>query len=361
MAKKTEEVQELVVLTDEQVNALPKVVKDNVVFLTDNMHKKDLMVLNPLVSELINLRELGSSLKIKPADEDGNFDKTNIQEFVDVKKAVRTFRAEVKRAGKTLRDPYIAIQKGVVAIEKAIVDEATKVYDDAEKEFKPYLDAEAEKERLKQEEKDRALLEQVEASKKAEEETRKQLAVSQAYNTIKFYKIGEFITNKTNQVVVDGNETALYAQKDKVKLTDFQTLCHNVENYELLDQHLVTELLEAFNKARANALKLIEGAITAMELEREKMRQQAVIETMKDKPPQALNQESSDGDIDTIPKPPGQALLTLSVDEFKAKISIESERLLSLANLYIANNPHSYPTLRDVKKKLEELTQILKE
>src|SRR5690606_9473270 len=105
------EVAEIEVLTPEQMNALPKDVKKNVLALSKDMRSKELIILNPLVTRLLSLKERAAALTITK-DEDGNIVPECIEEYKAVKADQRTFNGDLGREMKTMKAPYAAITKG---------------------------------------------------------------------------------------------------------------------------------------------------------------------------------------------------------------------------------------------------------
>lgn len=361
MKTKTEEVAELVILTDEQIEVLPESVKENVVFLTEQLHKKDLMVLNPIVSELIEIRSFGDRLEMKPP-KDGVFDKDNVQEFIDLKKKIRTFRAGVKKSGTDLKEPYLKIQKGVVAIEKAIIEEATKVYDDAEVKFKLYIDAEEEKARLKEEAKNKALLDAVEEQSKAAKEAEDKLKVSQVYNKIKYDIITKSIVENVNDALLNANEARLRELSQELNQSSYDGLVSGID-ISVLSQEVAAELHEFYSISKNRSIKLINEKLKAIDIEKQNMLLENAksSETSIDRLVEAKNK--IDAEIPpAVPPVPGMesiepfsdALASLDDDQFIGFIIKEANKLLYLTNARLQKKPHCSPRIYDIRNLLSK-------
>ena len=184
--KKTETV-EITVMDANALKKLPEEVKEDVMFFQERLGGTELTVFNPLVYELLQLEEQGKKIKMIPPDKEGNFDTNNIQEFTDLKKKIRSYRASVKRISTELKRPRNEENKKITSISNFFVEKATEVFDNAEKEFDQFVQAEAEKAAERERKKNEEFLKATEEAKREAEEQRKKNEALIAYNNQKSF------------------------------------------------------------------------------------------------------------------------------------------------------------------------------
>lgn len=255
------------VLTKEQIEKFPKDIRANIETLSTGSRPGELAEFNPLVSGLLELKEIVSKLELKPAGEDGKFDKENIQEFTDAKKSIRSYNGNLGRVAKALKAPRIAENKALKAIEDTFKNESKSLMEKAEEIFKPYVDAEEERKRIAQEKKDAALNAKMEEQNKIIEEQKLKQKISETVNKIKYDLIAEQITNKSNDIIVNGNESLIQSFYNglDVSFEDF------VSGYDLsiIDNDIVFELKTAHAKAVNNARAVVNQKLEAIRIEKE--------------------------------------------------------------------------------------------
>lgn len=350
MKTKTEEVQELVILTDEQIEALSEDTKDNVVFLTEKMGAKDLLELNPMVSELIEIRQEGSSLKLKPADKEGNFDIKNIQAFTDIKKRIRSFRATVKKTATTLKEEPAKITKAIIAIEKAFTNEATIVYDEAEKEFDAYIQEQERIKAEKQAKKDAELMASINQAKAEAEEANNKMKITNIYNKVKYEIIGGLSEN-ISEALLNANEYKLLDIKNRYENSSYEDAIDGLE-IELLEESVKSELAEKYASVKAQSIRLIKEKLDAIKLERDNAILKATsninpIDTLKEA------EKQIDEVIEpAVPAPPVTSQNYLNDIEFINYIQLEGKRLLGLTVERISKTPHCSPIIYDLRNSL---------
>lgn len=338
---KTKEVQELVVLTDKQIKALPQVVKDNVIFLTEEMGAKDLMVLNPMVTELIEIRELGSKMNMIPADKDGNYNKANIQTFIDLKKKIRTFRSGVKSSAKIMKEPYQKINKGIIAIEKTFIEEATNVYDNAETEYADYIKAEEEKALVKQKAKDQILLDKIAEQKAIADEAQLKLNKSNFYNKIKYELINGLITDATAQAVVNGNEKFVIDLKSKIEGYSYELITTGVDD-SILEESVVGELKHYYINAKQKAIVMLSSRLEVFEQERKNLILESKAKEETQVPPVPIVSEK-EGFVSS------KKISNYNDEEFINKIIIAGKEMLNGVEDKIENQKYSPPLMHQLK------------
>jgi len=338
---KTEEVQELVVLTDEQIEFLPKEVKENVVFLTENMNNKDLMVLNPIVIELMAIKNDIANLVFKPIGEDGKWDKQNIQTFVDAKKRIRAFNGELGRSSKTLKEPYLAIQKGIVAIEKAIKSESDNAMAEAESIFKDYVDWEESEKKRKEDAKNRALLKKVEQAESIVKEAQDKQEITATYNKIKYDFIHKNLVENVTNAILDANQRKIESLRTDIESWTYEnTVKELISNTDILSDELQSELHMLFSQSKTKAIRLLDDKI--QELKTNSL-QPAIVPVAPILSP--------------VPPPPTHGLaahIDLTDEEFVKYVSESVANLLNLTVLRIKANPKCASTIYDLRNRLSK-------
>lgn len=340
MKTKTEEVQELVVLTDEQIELLPDTVKENVVFLTENMNQKDLMVLNPIVQELLVITNNVANLKIKPIGEDGKWDKDNIQTFVDAKKEIRSFRAKLKEAGSKLKEPYLAIQKGIVAIEKAVKGVADDAYTEAESIFKEYVKWEEEQKAEKERKKNEALLSKVEEAQAIANEAQMKQKRTDVYNNIKYNLIHRNLVERVSDAILDANQRKLETMKMDIESWTYESTIQG-NDITILSQELQAELHALFSQSKTKAVRLLNDKID--ELVKNAMQPTPIAETTLVPPPPIPPTVTTHG---------LGAHLELNDEEFYKYVTESVSNLLNLTIERIKANPKCAPSIYDLRNRL---------
>lgn len=252
---------EITVLTDEQINFLPDELKKDVVFLQQNMHQKDLIELNPLVSQLIKIEEQVKGLKfIKTND---GFDKKNIQEFTDVKKTIRSYRAAVKKAAKELKAPYQDVVKSIISIEKTFIGTATDLYDKVELEFKPYINFQELEKARKEEDKNKELLNAVKEQEAKNKEIEDQLVRQKLYNEIRYERINNF-QNQIDDAISNGSISYLRSKIESLKYTD---IFKKDEDLSCVSKDALNEIIGIWNEKKIKWLKMLSDRIISLQAE----------------------------------------------------------------------------------------------
>lgn len=276
------EIKEVKKLTKEQI-AQFSIVEENYEFLSGRLTPADMNTFNPMVTELLSLKSFEENLQLAPADEDGKFDKANIQLFTDTKVAVGKYNAGIKLASKEMKAPQILINKAVTAIEKKFLEEAAAVKESAIKKFAPYVAAEEQKKLDKEAARDKAL---IDAANKAKEE----LAVQQAkndlvglYNTIKYERIAENITSAASNTAAEGNKEAVTNSRAIIASYTIDSLTADLD-FDLLSQEHQSELHTAFNTSQKTALALLDTRLTSMATAEANIALEAKVEAVTPKP-----------------------------------------------------------------------------
>lgn len=301
------EIKEVEKLTPEQINKFG-LVKDNYEFLTTRLTGQDLNRFNPMVVELLNLQNYASNLKLVPANEDGEFDKENIQLFTDTKKAIGAYNSTVRASSKKLKEPQTKVNKAIIAIEKQFLEDAGKVMEQIVSEFKPHLDLVAEKKAAREAKKNKALIDAAsEANKQAEIEKAKN-KVTQLYNNVKYERIVENVTTAASNIAAHGNKDLLEKTRNEIAAYTMESLTADLD-LTLLSIEQKNDLTSTLSRAKENAKTILELRLGAIATEKKNVAleaQKEVYYTPVAKVDNAVELlKESMGDI---PLPPGQKM-----------------------------------------------------
>jgi len=270
MGTNQEEVQEITVLTEEQINQLPDTVKKNVVFLTEEARPKELMKLNPLATELLNLRDKVSKLELK-RDDKNNITKESIDAYKELKAEQRTFNGKLTATAKILQKPYQDINKGFLEIKKTFKEESDKVKDEAEKIFADYETEKAKKAAEKQAKKDAEMNAKIEAANEQTAEITTTMKKSNAINAIKYDRIKDGISSLVTKSILDANEQALFRLKAQLAQHTIESVSEGVENKDLLTPEDLESLQKILDEAKQDGIRLIDDKIDQYENNRQAM------------------------------------------------------------------------------------------
>ena len=282
MTKTKEEAQsnELVVFTKEQIELLPNGLQKEVNFLSEELQASELLVFNPLVQKLFMCKQLVEGLEYKAPKEGEKHDKENIQTFVDAKKEIRGFRAELSREVKKIKEPYIAVQKSLVGVEKMIKSVADELYGNAEKVFQPYIDwQEAEKKR-KEDEKNAAFLAEVAKAQEQAQQASQQAERESVTNHIK-YQVNQHLVNEASRGQMNLDQEGLEKLKIKILSSNFEVLTENL-NTECLAEGDLHKFEDEFNECKITALSIVSKAIEAAENKKELLKAQVKEEVQQE-------------------------------------------------------------------------------
>lgn len=357
--KKVEEPTEAII-SDNDVISFTDKVKKEIKYLESNLDKGELITFNPLVRELGMLKLMGDQLKMKPKDKDGKYDKDNIQEFVDLKKNVRTYRAGVKRSAKKLKDPRIAENKAINSLQNVFIDEADAVYDNAEKEFAEYVEWEEGEKIRRQAAKDAETQKQIDDANAEATAQKEKMKRTMSYNNLMYEhmedKINPFINN-----ITEINIAALRKRRKDIEDLDFDAYLFG-QSTDGMDENDFQKVRDRFDSERQKTIDSFDAYIKKTELEEEKRLSDAVA---KKEPVNNIMAASSA--IDTkippmIPPPPGSVPDISFVNEgmsdfdFIKEIKYRYDLLSYTVDTRIRKNPDSSTSV----KKLKELFINLK-
>lgn len=264
-------VKELEIFTVEQLNVLPQEAKDSIVNLSSNLPQKELLVLNPLVSELLKIKELTKikyvPLPEEPTKEQITAHKENIEEFKAAKKSIVALTQQNAKAKSAIKGPLDLLGKQVLTIEKSVKAIADEVLESIEFTFKPYLDAEAEKARIAKEKKE---AKEKEAINKLTEENNAQANAfkkSQLITFLKYEMLGE-TKLEVNNAIENYALDKLFSVRDMLSLKTFEQYTIGKE-LNLLEPEELVEIKTSFDKEIALFTTNINTKITALQLEKD--------------------------------------------------------------------------------------------
>lgn len=267
----TKEVTEIEIFTEEQLNILPQEAKDGVVSLTENLPKRELLVLNPLVVQLLKIKELSKikyvPLPEKPTKEDTAKHKELIAEFKQAKSDIVAFKKMAGEAKKSIKGPLDALGKQVLVVEKSVVDIALEVAETLDKEFKTYLDEEAEKSRIATEKRNAKATEAINA---LTEQSKAQSDLIKKSALITFLKY-EMLENKKTVVknaIENYSLEALTELLEAIKEDTFEGYTTE-QQLDLLDEQELLACKTIFFNTKLDFTTSINARLKILELEKE--------------------------------------------------------------------------------------------
>ena len=286
-------VREIEIFTVEQLNILPQEAKDSVINLGQNLPTKELLILNPLIAELLKIKELTKikyvPLPEEPTKEELEAHKQNIEEFKAAKKAITALTQQNSKAKTAIKGPLDLLGKQVLTIEKSVKLIADEVLASIEETFKPYLDAEAEKKRIAQEKKEEK---EKEVINKLTEQNNAQANAFKKSNLITFLKYE--MLQETKEEVYNAIENysldKLFSVRDLLSLKTFEQFTKDKE-LTLLDEEELANVKSNFVKEIELFKANINTKITALQLIKDNEKLSTTVEdltetkTMPEPPP----------------------------------------------------------------------------
>jgi hypothetical protein len=270
MATTKNEVKEIEIFTLEQLEILPKEAKDSIITLGDNLPQKELMILNPLVAELLKIKELAKikyvPLSAEPTKTEIADHKDNIAEFKEAKKSISALTTQNALAKKAIKGPLDALGKEVLNIERSVNSIAKEVLEALETTFAGYLEAEkikAAEALAKREEKAKAAVNELTEQNKAQSAI---FAKSILTNFLKYELLVETKT-EVNNAIDNYALDKLFTVRDMLSLKTWSHLTtgKDLSVYDEAELKVITDL---FDIEIAQFKKNINNRIDALELQR---------------------------------------------------------------------------------------------
>ena len=309
------EIAEIEILTEEQIAALPESVHDNVVYLTENVRPKELVVLNPLVASLLNMQNDLAALKPEK-NEKGEFTKESIEAYKALKATQRSFNGALTKTAKNLKKPYQDINKGFIAIENEFKKLSDEIKKEAEAKFAEYEEQLAEKRRIAQEKKDAEMNKKIEEANAQAEFIRAQQEKTEVYNKVMYLEIGGNLRDRAITAIDTLSIDGISRLKAEIAQKVFEDVLP--ENHEVLDAEVKKELEEAFYERKAWAIQKMDEKIESHE---EELRKQAQAMAAEVAPPPAPHFTAA------APEAPKPFLVEFTDAEFCGEIVDEVRRL----------------------------------
>lgn len=290
---------EIEIFSEEQLDILPKEAKASIIELGNNLPTKELLVLNPLVAKLLQIKEL---TKIKyvplpedPTKEDKEAYKANIEEFKEAKKEITSLKQQSAIAKKAIKGPLDALGKEVLNVERSINEIALEVLSVIEESFKPYTDEVAEKAaaalKIKTDKANEAI-NALSAENLAQANTFKK---STLITFLKYEMLGD-TKLEVNNAIENYSLERLYALRDLIPLKTFESLTVGKE-LDLLSEEELTAVKNVFQNEIKQFISSINVKITTLEL----------LKT-NEKLSDTVEQQTEQLEIKSIPIPPQATL-----------------------------------------------------
>lgn len=281
MSTEENKVTEVQLLTEEQINLLPAEIKKNVIFLTKKLDSKALVKLNPIVKDLLDMRELEKDLILMPMNKDGDFNVDNIKEYMSLKTSVGSFNSKLKSSAKELKEPYAKVQKGIIAVEKTLLAEAAKIKESIVERFSLYEADKIKKAKEAKEKRDKKLLDKIKKEEEEKEEAQATLKKSTVYNTVKYEIVNKKFTEDVSEAVLNDNALSL---KMKLRVLESSTYDKVIldNDVTVLDIEVQAELQEYYISSKAKGIASIKARLEAISLENKNLVLETKNETIKE-------------------------------------------------------------------------------
>jgi hypothetical protein len=276
-------VQEIEIFSTEQLNVLPEEARISIINLESNLPQKELMILNPLVSELLKIKELTKieyvPLSENPTKEEIAAHKENIEEFKSAKKSITALTQQNSKAKSAIKGPLDLLGKQVLTIEKSVKSIADEVLKSIELTFKPYLDAEAEKSRIAKEKKEAAEKAAINTLSAENLAQANQFKKSQLITFLK-YEMLNGAKSEMNTAIENYSLEKLIEHKEQLASKCFNDFLGEKELI-LLTQEEIDETVKFYNNEMNLFLQTIQIKINALQLEKqnEKLTEKVVQQT----------------------------------------------------------------------------------
>lgn len=265
----TTEINEIEVFTIDQLEILPQAAKESIISLSNNLPTKELLVLNPLVTELLRIKQLENitytPLPPNPTKEDLQIYKENIQQFKDAKKQITELKKQNASAKSAIKKPLDDLGKQVLTIEKSINLFADEIVEKLQLTFKPYIDEEAEKAA-------KALAAKQAKEKEAiaalEEQNQAQALLFEKSKLITFlkYEMLESTKAEVNNAVAQYSLEALFKLRGEFNFKTFEFFTKE-KNLSIIPPNELEEIKDYFVTETKTLLASIDGAIKQRELQ----------------------------------------------------------------------------------------------
>lgn len=275
---------EIEIFTVEQLNVLPEEARVSIINLESNLPQKELLILNPLVSELLKIKELTKikyvPLPEEPTKEDIAAHKENIEEFKAAKKSITALTQQNSKAKSAIKGPLDLLGKQVLTIEKSVKAIADEVLASIELTFKPYIDAEAEKARIAKEKKE---AKEKEAINKLTEENNAQANAFKKSQLITFLKYEMLADTKTevNNAIENYSLDRLFSVRDMLSLKTFEQYAVD-KDLSLLEAEELEEIKLSFAKEIGLFRSNINVKLEALQLEKDNEKLSDTVEHLEE-------------------------------------------------------------------------------
>lgn len=260
--KENIEVLEVEIITDEQLQVFPEETQETIIFLSENISSNQLMVLNPFVKKLMEVRQLKD---IKYDDSTPEAKKKSIESFKEAKSTVAEFKKFVSATKTTLKQPIDKVGKEILVIEKFGLSEVVDVLSVMEKTFANYLKEEKKKKDIAAQNKLDKANEAINEVQKIADEGNKTIAINEVKTMIQYTFLDEIETEVAQATVTWGIEPlrSLEDKLNKITLNDYIEK-HSL-NIDLLEDDVLDFLINNFNTKLTAKIQVVKDKITLLE------------------------------------------------------------------------------------------------
>lgn len=263
------EVKEIEIFSLEQLDVLPQEAKTSIIQLGNNLPQKELLVLNPLVTKLLKIKEL-TKIQYVPLPENATKEqkeahKESVEKFKDAKTQITALKNQNKEAKSAIKKPLDLLGSQVLTIEKSINAIALEVLTSIEKTFKPYLDGVKEKKDAADKAKADKANEVINTLSDANLVQANAFKKSKLITFLKYEMLTDTKT-EVNNAIENYALDKLFIVRDSLKLKTFETFATG-QDLTLLTTEELTGIKTFFTADIDLLTKNINVKITALQLE----------------------------------------------------------------------------------------------
>lgn len=262
--------QEINIFSTEQLQILDSETQKEIVFLSDNLPTKELLILNPLVSKLIEIQSYRDTIKYV-AD-----DKESIEAYKEASKDLKATIKLITETKSTIKRPLDALGKSVLAIEKTSKSIVEDVITTIDYEFSEYLKKEEERKeaaRLKREEKEREKVRELEEQSR---QANQMLVKTNILNSLK-YEIPDAFSNEVMTALESYSVSALIDLQSRFNGEGlFESKLSEIDKDKILSEEEMEICKTIFDKKISDGMILISRRIDQLKLIQENESREAI-------------------------------------------------------------------------------------
>lgn len=252
--------EEIVTFSQEQLEILPSDIQQNIILVQDYVKPNELMVLNPLVSKLLSIKEYS---QITYNCETPELKKESIQQYKDAIKETKSVNVAAGAAKTSLKKPFDEIGKAILSIEKFVKEEVLAVQNSLKNNFKEYIDEEEKKKKALQAKKDAEAKKAIEDLANQNKEQNEQILKMNLLNEIRITR-EKISKEKVNNAVKNFDLKNLIELKNGFCTITFEHFVDGLD-ISILDEQSLEIIKEEVADNLKSYIELMESRIQILE------------------------------------------------------------------------------------------------